>query len=103
MEIQVTCGSAEEAAAIARALVEARLVACAQAVPIQSVFVWDGEVQNDDEVLLLLKTRADRFDAIAEFVTEHHSYDLPAITAVTLGGTRAYLAWVDSSLAPPVA
>lgn len=85
---------------MARALVGARLVACAQAVPIQSVFVWEGEVQHDDEVLLLLKTRADRFDTIAEWVTEHHSYDLPAITAVTLGGTSAYLEWVDESLAP---
>lgn len=88
---------------MARALVEARLVACAQAVPIQSVYVWDGAVQYDDEVLLLLKTRADRFDVIAEWVTEQHSYDLPAITAVPMGGTPAYLDWVDASLLPPEA
>lgn len=88
---------------MARALVEAGLVACAQAVPIESVYVWEGEVQYDHEVLLLLKTRSDRFDVIAEFATEHHSYDLPAITAVPLGGTREYLDWIDASLAPPEA
>jgi periplasmic divalent cation tolerance protein len=94
-EIQVTCGSIDEAASIARALVESRLAACVQAVSIASVYEWDGNVTEDDEVLLLVKTRADRFGAVADFVTAVHSYDLPAITMVPLNGTPEYLAWID--------
>lgn len=98
VEIQITCGSAEEADAIAGSLVERRLVACAQAMPIRSVYVWKGQVEHDDEVLVLLKTRADRFDAVADHVLADHSYDLPAITSLPMTGTRAYLDWIDESV-----
>jgi periplasmic divalent cation tolerance protein len=101
VEIQITCGSAEEAAAMAQVLVESHLAACVQAIPIQSVYVWDGQTKRDTEVLLLVKTRADRFDTIAEWVHVNHSYDLPAVTMVPMAGTRAYLDWIDSQLLPP--
>jgi periplasmic divalent cation tolerance protein len=94
-EVQITCGSVEEAAAIARALVEARLAACVSAVSIASVYEWDGALTEGDEVLLLAKTRVELFDAVAEFVREVHSYELPAITMVPLSGTPEYLAWID--------
>lgn len=95
IEVQVACGSVEEADAISQTLVEARLVACAQSLPIRSVYRWEGSIEHDIEVLVLLKTRRDRFDAIAELVTAAHSYDLPAVTAVPMQGTPAYLAWID--------
>lgn len=98
VEIQITCGSVDEADTIARSLVDARLVACAQAMPIRSVYVWKGAVEHDDEVLVLLKTRADRFDAIVELVGAQHSYDLPAITSLPMTGTVAYLDWIDVSV-----
>jgi periplasmic divalent cation tolerance protein len=102
-EVQITCGSPEEADLIAHQLVERRLAACVQRFAIASVYEWDGAIQDDQEVLLLVKTRTDHFDAIAELVTQLHSYELPAITMVPLTGTRAYLDWIDRSLTPPAA
>jgi len=97
VEIQVTCRSVEEADRIADALVARRLAACVQQVPIRSTYRWEGEVQHDDEILLLVKTRAARFDDVASAVRELHSYDVPAITAVAIvRGSDDYLAWVDA-------
>ena len=98
-EIQITCGSADEASAIAHQLVERRVAACVQSIPIGSVYEWDGAIHDDREVLLLVKTRADRFEQVAGLVGEHHSYELPAITMVPITGTRAYLDWIDSQVA----
>jgi periplasmic divalent cation tolerance protein len=94
-EVRITCGSREEAANIADALVEGHLVACALLVPISSVYEWKQVVEHDDEVLITAATRVDRFDSIVETVRSLHSYELPAITAVPLDGSRDYLAWID--------
>ena len=99
-EIQVTCGSVTEASAIAHQLVEQRLAACVQRIPIDSVYEWGGAIHDDREVLLLVKTRADRFDDVARLVGELHSYELPAITMVPVTGTRSYLGWIDRQVAP---
>ena len=97
VEIQVTCGSHDEADRIAAALVDGRLAACVQRLPIRSTYRWEGEVQHDDEVLLLVKTVAARFDDVAATVRELHSYDVPAITAVPIvRGSDDYLAWIDA-------
>ena len=94
-EVRITCGSREEAAVIADALVEGRLVACAHLVPIASVYEWKQVVEHDDEVLITAATRVDHFESIVETVRSLHSYELPAITAVALDGSRDYLAWID--------
>jgi periplasmic divalent cation tolerance protein len=94
-EIQITCGSVSEASAIAHHLVEQRLAACVQSVAIDSVYEWDGAIRDDREVLLLVKTRADRFEHVARLVGELHSYELPAITMVPITGTHSYLDWID--------
>ena len=96
VEIQITCGSVGEADRIADALVEQRCAACVQQIPIRSTYRWDGAIQHDDEILLLVKTRAARFDDVVATVRELHSYDVPAITAVPLAhGSDDYLAWID--------
>ena len=97
VEIQITCGSADEAARIADALVERRYAACVQQLPIRSTYRWDGAVQHDDEILLLVKTTGARFDDVATTVRELHSYDVPAITAVPIvRGSDDYVAWIDA-------
>lgn len=98
-EVQITCGSADEARHIADLLVECRLAACVLTVPIESVYEWEGSVEHDSEVLILAKTRADRLELIVETVTAEHSYDLPAITMVPMSGSAAYLAWIDDQVA----
>ncbi len=95
-EVSITCGSRDEAATIADALVELRLVACAHLAPISSVYEWNDAVEHDDEVLLTAVTRVEHFDAIVDKVRALHSYELPAITGVALAGSAEYLAWVDA-------
>ena len=97
--MNITCRSHDEAAAIADALVDARLVACAHLTPIASVYEWRSVVEHDDEVVLSAMTRVERFDAIADLVRSMHSYELPAITLVAMSGTAEYLAWVDDRTA----
>lgn len=93
--VVTTVGSADEARRIGRDLVERRLGACAQITPIESVYVWDGAVQNDQEVRLLVKTVAARCGAVQRAIRERHSYELPAIHAVRLERVHApYAAWV---------
>ena len=97
VEIQITCGSADEATLIADALVERRYAACVQQLPIRSTYRWQGVVQHDDEILLLVKTTGARFDDVVSAVRELHSYDVPAITALAvLRGSDDFLAWIDA-------
>lgn len=97
--VMTTTDDPGEAATLARALVEARLAACVQAMPIASTYRWEGAVETADERLLLIKTRVDRVDEIEDFLTEHHSYDVPECVVVpVIGGLPAYLTWVDESV-----
>jgi periplasmic divalent cation tolerance protein len=97
--VMTTTDDPEEAAALARGLVEARLAACVQAMPIASTYRWEGAVETADERLLLIKTRADRVDDVKAFLGEHHSYDTPECVVVPMvDGLPAYLAWLDDSV-----
>ncbi len=92
----VTAGSQEEAEGIAQALVAERLAACVNVVPgITSIYRWQGEVQRDQEWLLLVKSRRNVLDVVVQRVRELHSYDLPETIALPLvGGSAPYLAWL---------
>jgi len=94
--VYVTTPDETEAARIGRAVVERRLAACANIIPlIRSVYRWEGKMVEDGEALLLLKTRAAVLEQLMAAVRELHSYSVPCITAVPLaGGNPAYLDWV---------
>jgi periplasmic divalent cation tolerance protein len=83
---------------IGRDLVEKRLVACAQILgPIQSVYQWKGTVENADEWLLLMKSKASLYPAIEEEIRRQHPYELPEIIATSIdNGLAGYLDWVSS-------
>ena len=91
-----TAGSAAEAASIARALVDRRLAACVNiAGPVTSVFRWDGEVREEQEQLLVIKTRTSRVRALREAYRELHPYDCPEMVEIPVsGGLPSYLAWL---------
>ena len=95
-----TVGSAEDAARIARALVERRLAACVNVVPgVTSYYRWKGEVVSDGEWLLVVKTTADVFDALRDALVELHPYDLPEVVALGIeGGHAPYLDWIGDSV-----
>ena len=94
--IHCTCPDAQVAGAIATALVEARHAACVQQLPgVRSTYRWEGRVEQADEVLLLIKTAADRLDDVVAAVRVLHPYELPELLAVEArGGLPAYLDWV---------
>ena len=98
--VLVTTGSTEEAGKIARALVEERLAACVNLVPaIRSFYRWQGEIVDDAEVLLVVKSSRARFAALEERVRELHSYDVPEVLALEVGaGSAAYLEWLAAAL-----
>jgi periplasmic divalent cation tolerance protein len=91
-----TAGSAADATSIARALVERRLAACVNvAGPVTSVFRWDGEIREEQEHLLVIKTRSSRVKALRKAFRELHPYDCPEMVELPVsGGLPPYLAWL---------
>jgi periplasmic divalent cation tolerance protein len=98
-----TAPDAETAARIARVLVEERLAACVNLVPgVRSLYRWKGRVEDAGEVLLLIKTRAERLDALAARLRALHPYELPELVALpATGGLGAYLDWVAAEAVAP--
>jgi len=97
-----TVATAADAERIARALVAERVAACVNVVPgLVSVYRWKGNVERDDEHLLVIKTRADRFEALRQTVLSLHPYELPELVALPIAAGHApYLAWLDENVAP---
>ena len=91
-----TCPDEASAARIAHALVEERLAACVNRVPgLRSTYRWKDAVHEDSEVLLVIKTAEDRFEALRERVVALHPYELPEVIAVKVAaGLAPYLRWV---------
>ena len=99
-----TVGTDEDAERIARGLVERRLAACVNVVPnVVSVYRWKGEVCRDEELLLVIKTRRERLDALREALVGMHPYEVPELVALPIeAGHAPYLAWLDEEVrAPP--
>jgi periplasmic divalent cation tolerance protein len=93
--------AAEEAAKIAKVLVEERLAACANIVKdIRSVFRWEGKIEDDSEALMVLKTREALFEDLEKRVRELHSYSVPEVIALPIvKGSEAYLSWLQEETA----
>lgn len=98
--VLMTAGSREEADRIAVALVAEMLAACVNVLPgVTSVYRWEGEVQRDEEWLLVAKSTRQVLDDLVRCVQALHSYDLPEIIALPIeGGSEAYLRWIDGEV-----
>ena len=94
--VLTTAGSPAEAGTIARSLVELRLAACVSIVgPVTSVFRWEEAVREEEERMLVIKTRTGQLAALRRKVLELHSYDCPEIVEIPVsGGHEPYLAWL---------
>src|SRR5262245_19762520 len=101
--VLVTVSSAAEAQTIARALVEARLAACVNIIPgLTSIYRWEGQVCEDSELLLVIKTKGQQVAALQERLAHLHSYALPEVIALPIcDGSTRYLAWLESCLTSP--
>ncbi len=97
--VLITTSSADEAAKIGRALVEERLVACANIVGgVRSLFFWDGKTRDEQETLMICKSRSALMDRIVERVKQLHSYTVPEIIALPIvAGSKEYLDWVNET------
>lgn len=101
--VLVTAPDLKTARELARAALEARLVACANLLPrIESHYWWQGKLERSMEVLLLMKTRKPRLAALERLILARHPYDTPEIVALPLSaGTERYLAWIGASTSEP--
>jgi len=98
--VLTTAGSREEARKIAHGLVEERLAACVNIVgQIESVYRWQGKVEQADEFLLIIKTTAAVLPRIQEAIRELHSYELPECVVITItDGSKKYMEWLEASV-----
>lgn len=96
-----TAPSAEAGRTIVRALVERRLVACGTVLPgAVSIYRWKGAVEQQDEAVVMLKTTAERWPALAAALPELHPYEVPELIAVPASaGLPAYLQWLSDETA----
>ena len=93
--ILTTTSSEEEADALAEMLVTKKLAACVQIMPISSFYTWQGAVQKDSEILLLIKTTSALYPQVEAFIIENHSYGIPEIIQLPITkGSPAYLVWM---------
>ena len=95
--VVILCTVPDEATAekLATGLVEGRLAACVNAVPgVKSFYRWQGKVEAETEIQLLIKTRSERFDELAAWISENHPYEVPEIIAIPADRVSdAYLTW----------
>lgn len=101
--VLVTAPTRDAGLALARAVVEERLAACVNLIAgVHSVFRWEGEVDEAEEFLLVLKTRRDRVDTLRDRVVSLHPYEVPEFVVLPVtGGLDAYLGWVRTEASPP--
>jgi periplasmic divalent cation tolerance protein len=95
----VTAASRPEAETIAKALLEAKLAACITLLPVQSIYTWQGKVEQNEEWQLLIKTNLAQFSALEAKVREIHSYQVPEIIALPIvAGSEPYLQWLAENV-----
>jgi periplasmic divalent cation tolerance protein len=95
--VLTTLATADEAVTLIRALLERRLIACGNVLPgVHSLYRWEGKVADEREVIVLLKTRAVRLDALEMAFGELHPYKVPELLALPVSaGLHKYLEWID--------
>jgi periplasmic divalent cation tolerance protein len=97
--VLVTVPSQTEGERIGRMLVESKLAACVNIIPhLYSIYLWQGKIEEEGELLLIIKTMPDRLKNLIEKVKKIHSYDVPEILALpVIQGNQDYINWVHES------
>lgn len=99
VQLLLTCEDKAEANKIAKALLDMRLIACAKQIPVSADFIWQGDIDHNDEILLIMESREDLFERVEAEVTKLHSYDtfvLQAIPMVKI--SKKAQAWLNESI-----
>ncbi len=96
--VYITCESRKQARKITKNLMKEHLIACANMMPIESMFWWKGEIQKEEEYLLIAKAREEDFERLKIRAKELHSYQVPCIVSVPLlDANEDYLSWILES------
>ncbi len=97
--IETTFKKASEAKKMAKILLAAKLIACAQISTIESLYLWKGKTKNEKEFLLSVKTKVGLHKNVFKAIKQSHSYDLPQIIMMPiLSGSKPYFDWLESCL-----
>ena len=99
--VYMTAGSTDEARKIGRALVESNLAACVNIIDnMNSLYLWEGKLQDDPEVIVIAKTTSQRVPALIDKVKALHSYECPCVLSVAIdNGNPEFMAWIRSETA----
>lgn len=97
--VLTTCNSSEIASSIAESLVSNKLAACVNIINgVESVYQWQGKIEHDKEILLIIKTQQSLYSQLEQAIQELHDYELPEIIAVPINtGEKNYLNWIQSA------
>jgi periplasmic divalent cation tolerance protein len=100
IQVMTTTATKDDAQTIARGLVERRLAGCVQIVgPITSVYRWEGDVEEAEEYLCLVKTQRDSYERVEAAIRQMHPYNVPEILAIpVVAGSAAYLSWLGEQV-----
>ena len=98
--VLTTCADQASADQLARRLLEQRLAACISLLPITSSYHWQGELQQEQEVQLVIKTSTDQLPKLLEALTRQHSYEVPELVVLEASAVGSYGAWLRSAAAP---
>ncbi|BAF72282.1 divalent-cation tolerance protein CutA [Sulfurovum sp. NBC37-1] len=94
--VTTTIDNEARAREMGRAMLEAKLIACAQLYPIESLYCWEGSLDESKEFLLQMKTKNEHFPAIKKQILQRHTYEVPEILMTPiLDANGAYLAWIE--------
>ncbi len=97
--VLVTAPSKEAASAIAQALITAKLAACVSLLPVHSIYTWQGQIHQEDEWQLVIKTDLSQFSTLEAKIRELHTYEVPEIIALPiLAGSQPYLEWLGAQV-----
>ncbi|XP_064179790.1 protein CutA homolog isoform X1 [Anguilla rostrata] len=96
----VTCPNEQVAKDLARGMVEKKLAACVNIIPkITSIYQWQGKIEEDNEVLLMIKTRSSKVSALAEYVRSNHPYEVAEVISLPIDqGNPPYLKWLGEGV-----
>jgi periplasmic divalent cation tolerance protein len=97
----VTFGSEPEAKKHVKALLDRKLIACGNIFPITSMYIWEGQSNDETEWVALLKTMPSKWSQIEEYLENQHSYDVPCIACWEIQVNRSYGNWVEKSCSSP--
>ncbi len=96
--IYITTGDEDEAREIGRALVTEKLAACVNILPVKSIYRWQGNIEEEGEVAIFVKTRDELVDQVIERVKQLHSYEVPCIVSFPIAkGNPDYLKWIGEA------